>query len=286
MENDVLSLISQRNPGFSKGQRKIAKYILTNYDKAAFMTASKLGKAAAVSESTVVRFAADLGYDGYPEMKRALQELIKNRLTTVQRIEVSKEIMERGHIIDTVLASDVEKIRLTLDEIDRDSFERAVNKIVGARSIYVVGLRSSGYLAGFFGFYLNFLFNDVRVVCDSAASAIFEQIQHINGDDILIALSFPRYSRRTITAMQFARNMGATVIGITDTENSLVARNADIKLYAHSDMLSFLDSLVAPLSLINALIVAAADASGSDLEDKFTRLEKMWAEYEVYEKHN
>ncbi|MBR1842230.1 MAG: MurR/RpiR family transcriptional regulator [Oscillospiraceae bacterium] len=285
MENDVLSLISQRNPGFSKGQRKIAKYITANYDKAAFMTASKLGKAAQVSESTVVRFAADLGYEGYPEMKRALQELIKNRLTTVQRIEVSKEIMERGHIVDTVLTSDVEKIRMTLDEIDRTSFEAAVQKIVTARSIYIVGLRSSGYLAGFFGFYLNFLFNDVRVVCDSAASAIFEQIQHIGSEDILIALSFPRYSRRTITAMQFARDMGAMVIGITDTENSLVAKNADIKLYAHSDMLSFLDSLVAPLSLINALIVASAEASGSDLEEKFRRLEKMWAEYEVYEKH-
>lgn len=285
MENDVLSLISQNMPGFSKGQRKIAKYIMANYDKAAFMTASKLGKAAAVSESTVVRFAADLGYEGYPEMKRALQELIKNRLTTVQRIEVSKEIMERGNIVDTVLQSDIEKIRLTLDEIDRTSFENAVQKIVGARSIYIVGLRSSGYLAGFLGFYLNFLFNDVRVVHDSAASAIFEQIQHIDNNDVMIALSFPRYSRRTITAMQFAHDMGASVIGITDTENSLVAKNADIKLYAHSDMLSFLDSLVAPLSLINALIVASAEASGGNLEEKFTRLEKMWAEYEVYEKH-
>lgn len=285
MDNDVLAVIEAASPSFSKGQRKIARYILTNYDKAAFMTAGRLGSAANVSESTVVRFAADLGYDGYPAMKRALQELIKNRLTTVQRIEVSKDIMERGHILETVLNSDIEKIRYTLDDIDQASFDEAVQRIVSARSIYVIGLRSSGYLAGFFGFYLNLLFNDVRVINQSAASEIYEQIQHIGPQDLCIAISFPRYSRRTITAIQFARDMGATVVGITDSPSSLVAKNADIKLYARSEMLSFLDSLVAPLSLINALVVAAADTSGSNLEERFTRLEKMWAEYEVYEKH-
>ena len=284
MDNDVLSVINEATPGFSKGQRKIARYIVQNYDKAAFMTAGKLGKAAGVSESTVVRFAADLGYGGYPEMKRALQDLIKNRLTTVQRIEVSKEIMEHGDILNTVLTSDAEKIRYTLEEIDPAQFNAAVKTIVEAKRIFVIGLRSSAYLAGFLGFYLNFIFNDVRVIKQSAASEIYEQIQHIGPEDALIAISFPRYSRRTITAMQFAQGMGAKIIGITDSASSLVARNADIKLYARSEMLSFLDSLVAPLSLINALVVAAADYSGTDLEEKFTRLEKMWAEYEVYEK--
>ncbi len=285
MDKDVLAVISAVSPSFSKGQRKIARYITANYDKAAFMTAGKLGVAAGVSESTVVRFAADLGYDGYPAMKKALQELIKNRLTTVQRIEVAKDMMEKGHILETVLSSDIEKIRYTLEDIDHAAFDAAVAKITGAKSIYVVGLRSSSYLAGFLGFYLNLIFEDVRVINSSAASEIYEQIQHLSRDDVLIAISFPRYSRRTITAMQFARGVGATVIGITDTETSLVAQNADIKLYARSEMLSFLDSLVAPLSLINALVVSSAQSANCDLEAKFEKLEKMWAEYEVYEKH-
>lgn len=285
MDNDVLAVIAEKTAGFSKGQRKIAKYITQNYDKAAFMTAGRLGRAANVSESTVVRFAADLGYDGYPAMKKALQELIKNRLTTVQRIEASKETMERGDIVENVLTSDIEKIRSTMEDIDLEAFNEAVRSIVGARSIYVIGLRSSAYLAGFLGFYLNLLFNDVRVINQSAASEIYEQVQHIGKGDVCIAISFPRYSRRTITAIQFAREMGALVIGITDTGSSLVARNADIKLYAKSEMLSFLDSLVAPLSLINALVVAAAESTGDKLEEKFAKLEKMWAEYEVYEKH-
>lgn len=285
MDKDVLAVISSASPSFSKGQRKIARYITANYDKAAFMTAGKLGIAAGVSESTVVRFAADLGYDGYPAMKKALQELIKNRLTTVQRIEVAKDMMEKGDILETVLSSDIEKIRYTLDDIDKEAFDSAVSKITSARSIYVVGLRSSSYLAGFLGFYLNLIFDDVRVVNSSAASEIYEQIQHLGPEDTVIAISFPRYSRRTITAMQYARGVGATVIGITDTESSLVAQNADIKLYARSEMLSFLDSLVAPMSLINALVVSSAESANCDLEEKFRKLETMWAEYEVYEKH-
>lgn len=285
MDKDVLAVISAASPGFSKGQRKIARYITANYDKAAFMTAGKLGVAAGVSESTVVRFAADLGYDGYPAMKKALQELIKNRLTTVQRIEVAKDMMEKGDILETVLSSDIEKIRYTLDEIDKTAFDEAVAKIAGARRIYVVGLRSSSYLAGFLGFYLNLIFDDVRVINSSAASEIYEQIQHVSREDTVIAVSFPRYSRRTITAMQYAKGVGASIIGITDTESSLVAQNADIKLYARSEMLSFLDSLVAPLSLINALVVSAAESANCNLEEKFQKLERMWAEYEVYEKN-
>jgi len=286
MDKDVLAVISASAHSFSKGQRRIANYITTNYDKAAFMTAGKLGSAAGVSESTVVRFAADLGYDGYPAMKKALQELIKNRLTTVQRIEVAKDLMGKGDILDSVLNSDIEKIRYTLEDIDKGAFQNAVSSIVNAKSIYIIGLRSCSALAGFLGFYLNLLFPDVRVVNQNAASEIYEQIQHISEGDVCIAISFPRYSKRTIRAMQFAKDLGGTIIGITDSDTSLVAQSADIKLYARSEMLSFLDSLVAPLSLINALVVAVAERANTDLAENFEKLEKMWAEYDVYEKHS
>ena len=286
MDKDVLAAIKAVAPTFSKGQRRIANYITENYDKAAFMTAGKLGKAAGVSESTVVRFAADLGYDGYPAMRKALQELIKNRLTTVQRIEVARGMIAGGDVLEMVLNSDVDKIRHTLEDIDRDAFSEAVDTITKAKTIYVVGLRSSSALASFMGFYLNLLFPDVRVVNQSAASEIYEQVLHISEGDVCIAISFPRYSRKTIMAMQFAKDKGATVIGITDSASSLVARIADIKLYARSEMVSFLDSLVAPLSLINAIVVASADRANYDLQSNFEGLEKIWAQYEVYEKYD
>lgn len=284
MNTDVISVISDAFNTFSKGQKRIAKYILENYDKAAFMTAGKLGDAVGVSESTVVRFAADLGYDGYPEMRKALQEMVKNRLTTVQRIEVAKELIESRDILTTILASDIEKIRLTLEEINKADFQRAVETIVNSDYIYVLGLRSSAALATFLGFYLNMLFPNVRIVNESSSSEVFEQILRIKSGDTLIAISFPRYSRRTLRAMQYARDRGAEVIGITDSPMSLVAQSATIKLCAKSDMVSFLDSLVAPLSLINALIVAAANISKNDLATDFGHLEAIWAEYEVYEK--
>jgi len=284
MSKDVLSAIESAAGSFSKGQRRIAAFISQNYDKAAFMTAERLGAAVGVSESTVVRFAADLGYSGYPAMRKAVQEMIKNRLTTVQRIEVARDMMGEESVVKSVFTSDIEKIRSTMEELDRKAFDDAVDAIVNARSIYVLGLRSSSALASFLGFYLNLLFNDVRVVNQSAASELYEQILHVNSEDTLIAISFPRYSRKTIMGMQFAKDKGASVIGITDTESSLVASIADIKLYAKSDMISFLDSLVAPLSLINALIVAAADRARYDLQSNFKKLEDIWTEYEVYEK--
>ncbi len=285
MDKDVLAAINSVSPTFSKGQRRIASYIAENYDKAAFMTAGKLGAAAGVSESTVVRFAADLGYEGYPEMRKALQELIKNRLTTVQRIEVARDTIAGRDVLDNVLSSDADKIRRTLEDIDRNAFSKAVEAITSARTIYVIGLRSSSALASFLGFYLNLLFPDVRVVNQSAASEIYEQILHISAGDVCIAISFPRYSKKTIMAMKFAKDKGATVIGITDTSSSLVAHSADIKLYARSEMVSFFFFFVAPLSLINAIVVAAAESSGRDLESNFENLEKIWAEYEVYEKY-
>lgn len=285
MNKDILTVIEEAAPGFSKGQRSIAKYILENYDKAAFMTASRLGKTVNVSESTVVRFAAELGYTGYPEMRKALQDMIRNCLTSVQRIEVAQGLLGDQDILTAVLNSDIEQIRITMEETDRDDFQAAVDAIVKAEHIYIFGLRSSAALANFMGFYFNLLFENVRVVNENSISEVFEQILRIKENDVFIGLSFPRYSKRTIKAMRYARDRGASVIGITDNSLSPIAKLADVPLCAHSDMVSFVDSLVAPLSLVNALIVAASTkAKGTELTTDFARLESMWAEYDVYEK--
>lgn len=284
MDKDILTLIEEAFPRFSKGQRSIAKYILENYEKAAFMTASKLGQVVDVSESTVVRFAAELGYDGYPEMRRALQDKIRNCLTSVQRIQVAKELMESHDILSLVLSSDIEQIRLTMDETNRDDFRAAVETIVKADNIYIFGLRSSSALANFMGFYFNLIFDNVHVINGSSASEVFEQILRITKKDVFISLSFPRYSKRTIKAMRYARDMGADVIGITDAPSSPIAKLADIALFARSDMVSFIDTLVAPLSLVNALIVATSAKAEVDLLSNFEKLEHIWDEYEVYEK--
>jgi DNA-binding MurR/RpiR family transcriptional regulator len=284
MDKDILTLIEEASPGFSKGQRSIAKYILENYEKAAFMTAHRLGQVVDVSESTVVRFAAELGYDGYPEMRRALQDMIRNCLTSVQRIQVAKELMESEDILSLVLSSDIEQIRLTMDETNRNDFNSAVDTIVKADNIYIFGLRSASALANFMGFYYNLLFENVHIVNGSSASEVFEQILRVSKEDVFIALSFPRYSRRTIKAMRYARDMGASVIGITDTPASPIAKLSDIALFARSDMISFLDTLVAPLSLVNALIVATSAKAKGDLFSNFEKLESIWDEYEVYEK--
>lgn len=248
------------------------------------MTASKLGKTVNVSESTVVRFAAELGYEGYPEMRKALQDMIRNCLTSVQRIEVARSLLENQDILAAVLTSDIEQIRLTLDETNRVDFQNAVDAIVNADHIYIFGLRSSAALASFMGFYFNLLFENVRVVNENSVSEVFEQILRIGQNDVFIGLSFPRYSKRTIKAMRYAADRGAKVIGITDNHMSPIAKIAGIPLCARSDMVSFVDSLVAPLSLVNALIVAAsAKAKGADLTTDFARLETMWSEYDVYE---
>ncbi len=283
MTSDVLSLIQKNMDGFSKRQRAIANFILENYDKAAFMTASRLGKAINVSESTVVRFAAELGYEGYPEMQRALQELIRNKLTSIQRIEVSNDRLGSNDILSTVMQSDIEKIRMSLDTVDRESFRQAVDKIVKAKHIYVLGLRSSTALANFLGFYLNLLFENVILVHTTAVSEMFEQALRIGQGDLMIGISFPRYSSRTVKAMQFASDRGADVLAITDSEASPLYEIAHTSLLAKSDMMSFIDSLVAPLSLINALIVAIGREMNADLSKTFTELEKIWTEYGVYE---
>ena len=263
---------------FSKGQKLIGRFILDSYDKAAFMTASKLGKTVNVSESTVVRFAAELGYDGYPAMQKALQEMIRNKLTSIQRIEVSNDRIGNQDILSMVMQSDVEKIRMTLEEVDRDSFDRAVDAIVSARRIYILGVRSASAI------YFNLIFEDVVHIHSTSVSEVFEQLLRIGPRDVIIGISFPRYSRRTVKAMEFARDRGAQVVAITDSETSPLTAIATHTLMAKSDMASFVDSLVAPLSLVNALIVALGRRKNSDLSETFGVLEKIWDEYEVYEK--
>lgn len=284
MNKNLLVLMEERMPEFSKGQKRIARYILDHYDKAAYMTASRLGSIVEVSESTVVRFAIEVGFDGYPEMQRALQELIRTRLTAVQRVDVTNSLIGDDDVLDKILGADAEKIRRTLDEIDRKSFETAVDKIVSAKSIYIIGVRSSSTLAGFLNFNLRMILDNVKFVQTTSGSEMFEQIMNIGPDDVLIAISFPRYSKRIINAVEYASSTGADVISITDSGQSPIAAGADQLLLARSDMVSFVDSLVAPLSIINAVIVAVARKKPDEVRERLEKLEHIWDEYDVYDK--
>lgn len=284
MTKDILSEIHTQMPTFSKGQKLIAGYILRSYDKAAFMTASRLGRTVNVSESTVVRFAAELGYDGYPAMQKALQEMIRNKLTAVQRMEVSNDRIGNHDILPMVMQADAENIRLTLEEVDRTGFDRAVEAILAARKVYILGVRSAFALSGFLGFYFNMMLPDVAVANANSSSELFEQILRIGEGDVIIGISFPRYSKRTVKAMDYAKRKGATVLAITDSQASPLVEIADHALLARSDMASFVDSLAAPLSLVNALIVAVSRKKSAELEATFSALERIWDEYEVYEK--
>lgn len=284
MTKDILTTIQAEMGTFSKGQKLIGAYILKFYDKAAFMTASKLGKTVNVSESTVVRFAAELGYDGYPAMQKALQEMIRNKLTAVQRIEVSNDRIGNHDILSMVMHADAENIRATLEEVNRQDFDRSVSAILAARKIYILGVRSASTLAAFLGFYFNMMMEDVVVAHTNSSSELFEQILRIGRGDVIIGISFPRYSKRTVKAMRYAKDRGAAAIAITDSKASPLAELADHSLMAKSDMASFVDSLVAPLSLVNALIVAVSRKKSDEISGTFSKLEKIWDEYEVYEK--
>ena len=283
MDKDILAVISKENSGFSKGQRMISKYILENYDKAAFMTAGRLGKAVGVSESTVVRFASELGYDGYPGMRKALQEMIRNRLTSVQRIEAAKDMIDDRNILKAVLSDDIDKLQTTLEELDQDAFNAAVDAILGAKRVYISAMRTSKYLAEFFGFYLNMMMDNVHVVSEDGAAEVYEEMVRIDEGDVFVGLTFPRYSSRAIKAMRYAKENGARTVGITDSQASPYYGVADVCLFAKSEMVSFLDSLVAPLSLVNALIVAIGASRREALGETFRRLESVWSQYEVYE---
>ena len=282
--NDLMSKIQNNLSTFSKGQRLIAKYIIEHYDKAAFLTASKLGATVGVSESTVVRFATELGYGGYPQLQKALQEMIRNKLTAVQRMEVTSDRMGDQDILRSVLSSDIDKIRMTLDEIDRSSFEAAVEAILHARNIYILGVRSSASLSGFLGFYFNLMFDNVKLIHTNSVSEIFEQILRVGDGDVVLGVSFPRYSKRTLKALEYSKKSGATVIALTDSRLSPLSQTADYTLLAKRDMASFVDSLVAPLSVVNALIVAIGMRKQKEISETFTHLESIWDEYEVYEK--
>ncbi len=284
MNQDFLTLLQEKTSDFSKGQRRIAQYITEAYDKAAFMTASRLGATVGVSESTVVRFAVDLGFDGYPSMQKAMQEMVLNRLTSVQRIEVANDRLGDQDIISMVVRSDIEKLRQTDETVNRGEFSNAVNAILKAKRVYIIGVRSVAPLANFLGYYLNYMFNNVHVISGMSTGEMFEKIVGVNAEDVVIAFSFPRYSSSTTKGARYCRSAGATVIGFTDSKLSPLGQCCDHVLLAKSDMVSLVDSLVAPLSLVNALIVAIASKREKELSRTFENLERIWDEYDVYEK--
>ena len=284
MNHNFLSILQEKEPTFSKGQKRIARYITDSYDKAAFMTANRLGKTVGVSESTVVRFAVDLGFDGYPSMQKAMREMVLNRLTSVQRIEVANNRLGDQDVVSMVLHADMEKLRQTSETISREEFNTAVDAILKAKRVYILGVRSVAPLANFLGHYLNYMFNNVHVISGFSAGEMFEKIVSVNSEDVIIAFSFPRYSASTTKGARYCRSAGATVIGITDSKESPLSQCSDHILVAKSDMVSLVDSLVAPLSLVNALIVAIAAKREKELSQTFANLERIWDEYDVYEK--
>lgn len=278
----IIHIIESKMDRFSKGQKRIAAYILENYDKAAFMTASRLGTLADVSESTVVRFAFELGYDGYPSMQRALQEMLRSRLTATQRIQVAEDIFSGQDVLPAVIQSDIDKLRLMISQAKQSEFDKVVDKITECRHVYILGVRSSSFVAGYLNFYLHLLTEKVTLVQTNAAGEIFEQLLRIGPGDVMIAISFPRYSKVTINTAKFARDRGAEVIAITDNRNSPVYQMSDAALLAPCEMISFVDSMVAPLSLINALLVALSNRMEKDVSATFSELEDIWNEYGVF----
>ena len=280
--SSVLQTIRQQMDGFSKGQKRIAEYILSDYDKAAFMTAAKLGKTAQVSESTVVRFASELGYSGYPAMQKALQELIRGRLTSVQRIRASE--MEEGDLLNRAMHRDVETINATIESIDRTAFANVVEKLLAAEHVYIVGVRSSAFLAGYLNFYLRLLMDNVILVQHSAAGEIYEQMVHIGPKDVLIAISFPRYSNMVIHAVDMACERGADVIAITDNGMSPLMPYATEALFVQCEALSYVDSLAAPLSFLNALVLAVGYRKRQEVDETFSQLEQVWSKYDIFGK--
>ncbi|MCI8895768.1 MAG: MurR/RpiR family transcriptional regulator [Lachnospiraceae bacterium] len=281
--NELSNRINDRYSSLSKGQKCLANYITDNYDKAVFLTAAKLGAVVGVSESTVVRFATHLGYKGYPEFQKALEELVRNKLNSIQRMEVTYGRISQSRILETVLTSDADKIKETMEGIDQTAFELAVETILNARHIYIVGIRSCAPLASFLAFYFNLMFENVHLLHTNSASELFEQMVRISSEDVIIGISFPRYSMRTLKAMEFANNRSAKVITLTDSVHSPMNLYSSCNLIASSDMASIVDSLVAPLSVINALIVALCMRKQSQVAKTLEMLEGIWDEYQVYE---
>lgn len=280
--SNLLVRIDQNRMKFSKGQKKIANFIEDHYDKAAYMTALKIAQLVNVSESTVVRFATIIGYDGYPELVKAMQELLKDKLTSLGRIEVTTSRIENKDIVDTVLNQDIEKIKRTIEEVSRTDFNKAVEFIVNAKKIYIFGVKSSSYIASFLGYYLDLMFGNVQLLTDNSKTSNFEKLFRIQNDDVMVCISFPRYSSLAIDSIKFAKNKNAKVISITDSNTSPLVENADSILISKSDIASIVDSLVAPLSLINALIVAIVTKCKNSIKDTFNSLEKVWDQQGIY----
>ena len=283
MKTNLIAHISEHAAGFSKGQKRIAQYIQEHYESAAFMTAFKLGETVGVSESTVVRFAAELGFDGYPQLQKAMQELIRSKLTTVQRIEVTRARMADDEVLDNVMAYDMANIRQTLEELPRDVFYQAVDAIVEARRVYIFGAGSCRALANFLAYYLKLLLPDIHLIYTSSETEILEEMLQIGEQDAIIGLSFPRYSSKAVKTVHFAHSRQAKIIAITDSVLSPIAEYASYLLLAHSDMATIVDSLVAPLSIINALMVAVSLKKMDSNAARLTELEQLWETYQVFQ---
>ena len=280
--NELLGRMEERRSQMSKGQKRLADYVSKNYDKAVFLTAAKLGEVVGVSESTVVRFATQLGYKGYPGFQKALEELVRNKFNSIQRMEVTYGRISQSEIIEAVLHSDIEKIKLTLEAIDQKAFDLAIDTLLNAKRVYVIGIRSCAPLASFLSFYLNLVCENVTLVNTNSSSEIFEQLIRINEEDVIVGISFPRYSMRTLKALEFASNRKAKVITLTDSVHSPMNLYSSCNLIARSDMASIVDSLVAPLSVINALVVALCMKKQREVVTTLETLEKIWGEYQVY----
>lgn len=282
--NELLIMLDEKYKSFSKGQKLLASFVKNHYDKAAFLTAARLGDTVGVSEATVVRFAVELGFSGYPGLQKVLRELIKSKLTAAQRMEISEIHIDESDIIKSVLMSDIDKLKTTLNEVDKDSFNKIVDSMLSAKRLYILGVRSSAPLAAFLAFYLNLILDDVKLINTNSFSEMFEQLIGIKKSDVAFSISFPRYSKRTIRATEFVKKQGALTIALTDNPHSPLSKVSDIQLFARSDMASFIDSLIAPLSLINALIVAIGTKRKTIVYENLNRLEKIWDEYNVYQK--
>ena len=278
----LISDIQTQYTRLSKGQKLIAQYILNNYDKVAFMTACKLGETVGVSESTVVRFANALGYSGYPKLQAALQELIKNKLTTVQRVEMANDYSDENTILNKILKGDIDNIRETLEEIDGEAFQEATARLLKARKIYILGMRTSFVVAQYLGFYLGIILDNVHTVRMDMGDA-FEQIVRIGEDDVVIAFSFPRYSKKSFQLVKYAKEKGAHVISITDSLFAPIASVSDNTLIVKSNMASFVDSLVPAMSVANALAVSVGMKEKEDIKEHFDDLEQMWDKYGMFE---
>lgn len=283
---DLIEKIEASMGDLSKGHRLIARYIIDNYDKAAYMTASALGSRVGVSESTVVRFAIEMGFDGYPGLQQQIRETVRVRLTSVQRLTAANHRMDEDEVLDLILTADAERIKSTLDTIDREAFVKAVDMLLGAKNIYILGMRSSAVLADYMRHYFGLMFDNVRLLKPSSGSEVFENLMNVQSGDVFVSISFPRYTTSIVNATEYVSKTGASVIALTDSMSSPIVPHADVALIAKSEMASFADSLVAPMSIINAMIAYIGKRKQAEVSETLSKLEQVWKEYNVYTINN